>query len=294
MPVRSGNDRLLEYTQYPFAYPLNLHNRFMNQFWRLTLSSLTLTLSSLALAQGQTAPPNRQQDLYDRYYGVDPRRPAAKPPTKAARVPRQRPRVVQPLVEADRPMVAVSQPTAYRTTNVQIGARGGVLTPVLLDKNASFSAGTDFVGGVMLVLGSGWIQFQPEVNYSRTAFRSRFLGTGVRRAATDQVVVPMLARFSLGHAAGNQVYALVGPYSAYGTSTSLNGQKVRFDPDEQRLSYGAAAGVGVAIRTGPGHINLELRGRYQLSATNQAAFESRPSSIYTEATLSYLYPLGRR
>jgi hypothetical protein len=168
------------------------------------------------------------------------------------------------------------------------------LTPLLLDKNTSFSAGTDFVGGVMLVLGSGWMQFQPEVNYSRTAFRSRFLGTGIRRAATDQVVVPMLARFSLGRAAGNQVYTLVGPYGAYGTSTSLNGQKVRFDPDERRLSYGAAAGIGVAIRTGPGHINLELRGRYQLSATNQAVFESRPSSIYTEATLSYLYPLGRR
>lgn len=266
----------------------------MNQFWRLTLSSLTLTLSSLVLAQGQTAPSNRRQELYDRYYGVDAKRPAAKPPTKAAKVPRQRPRIVQESAEADRPVAVVRQPVAYRTTNVQIGARGGVLTPVLLDKNTSFSAGTDFVGGVMLVLGSGWVQFQPEVNYSRTAFRSRFLGTGVRRAATDQVVIPILARFSLGHAAGNQVYALVGPYGAYGTSTSLNGQKVRFDPDERRVSYGAAAGIGVAIRTGPGHINLELRGRYQLSATNQAVFESRPNSIYMEATLSYLYPLGRR
>ncbi len=294
MPVRSSNDRLLRYTYYPFAYPLNLHNRFMNQFWRLTLSSLTLTLSSLALAQGQTAPPNRQQDLYDRYYGTQSKVPVAKPSNMAAKTPRQRPRVVQPVVEADRPVAVVRQPIAYSATNVQIGARGGVLTPALLDRNTSFSAGTDFVGGVMLVLGSGWIQFQPEVNYSRTAFRSRFLGTGIRRAATDQVVIPMLARFSLGSAAGNQVYALVGPYGAYGTSTSLNGQKVRFDPDERRVSYGAAAGIGVAIRTGPGHINLDLRGRYQLSATNQAVFESRPSSIYTEATLSYLYPLGRR
>jgi len=266
----------------------------MNQFWRLTISSLTLTLSSLALAQGQTAPPNRQQDLYDRYYGTQSKTPVAKPSTKAAKATRQRPRVVRESVDTERPVAVVRQPVAYRATNIQIGARGGVLTPLLLDKNTSFSAGTDFVGGVMLVLGSGWMQFQPEVNYSRTAFRSRFLGTGIRRAATDQVVVPMLARFSLGRAAGNQVYALAGPYGAYGTSTSLNGQKVRFDPDERRLSYGAAAGIGVAIRTGPGHINLELRGRYQLSATNQAVFESRPSSIHTEATLSYLYPLGRR
>lgn len=104
----------------------------------------------------------------------------------------------------------------------------------------------------------------------------------------------MLARFSLGSSTGNQVYALVGPYGAYETSTSLNGLKVPFDLNEQRMSYGAAAGIGVAIRTGPGHIGLELRGRYQLSATNQAVFESRPSAIYSEATLSYLYPLGRR
>lgn len=266
----------------------------MNQFWRLTLSSVTLTLSSLAMVQGQTVPPNRQQELYDRYYGVDSKTTVARPVVRTQQASRQRTRVVPKPVDTDEAVVARVQPVVHQLTRVQLGARGGILTPALLDRNTSFSAGTDFVGGVMLVLGKGLLRFQPEVNYSRTAFRSRFLGTGIRRAATDQVVVPLLARFSLGPAAGNQVYAVAGPYGAYETSTSLNGLKVPFDPNERRMSYGAAAGIGVAIRTGPGHIGLEMRGRYQLSATSQTVFERRPSAIYTEATLSYLYPLGRR
>lgn len=186
------------------------------------------------------------------------------------------------------PVVHISE-----RTRVRIGARGGVLTPVLTGNNR-YSAGTDFIGGVMLVVGSGRVQFQPEVNYSRTAFRSRFLGNGIARSAVDQVVVPLLARLSFGPVTGTQVYINAGPYSAYETSNSVNGLKIPFDRDEQRLSYGAAAGVGLAVRTGPGHIGLDVRGRYQLTSTTPAGSEARSSALYTEATLSYLYPLGRR
>lgn len=269
----------------------------MNQFWRTNLSALLAAGLITGSVLGQTAPPNRQQALYDQYNGINHRSTAAKPTTTLTKPvarkphPESAPAVVVAAIPVDDAAQPVVQTTAR--TRIRIGARGGVLTPVLTGNNR-YSAGTDFIGGVMLVVGSGRVQFQPEVNYSRTALRNRFLGTGITRSAVDQVVVPLLARLSFGPVAGTQVYINAGPYSAYETSTSVNGLKIPFDRDEQRISYGAAVGLGLAVRTGPGHIGLDLRGRYQLTNTTPMGSESRSDAIYTEATLSYLYPLGRR
>jgi hypothetical protein len=268
----------------------------MNQFWRTNMSVLTITGLTTVSVLGQTAPPNRQQALYDQYNGINHKAVTARQPTKLAKPVAQRPRSestpVAPVSAI--PSEDAAQPVVQLTarTRIRIGARGGILTPVLIGNNR-YSAGTDFIGGVMLVVGSGRVQFQPEVNYSRTALRNRFLGTGVTRSAIDQVVVPLLARLSFGSVTGNQVYINAGPYSAYETSTSVNGLKIPFDRDEQRISYGAVVGLGLAIRTGPGHIGLDVRGRYQLTNRNPVGSEGRSDAVYTEATLSYLYPLGR-
>lgn len=300
----------------------------MNRLYLPLVTALTLLGLSGGGLMAQTTSPqsgtlatNRRQELYDQYYGIKrkstPHKPAnpipAKPtppppPVMAAKVPEPVPAPPVMSAKAPEPMAAppvndVDMATApERQTisgSIQIGVRGGLIYPIYLDRRNSVDPGTDFIGGLVLVAGRGRVQFQPEINYARSVVRIDVLNNSTVRTANDQVIVPLLLKFTSGHRDATHLFVNVGPYAAYVTSSSLNGLKVPLIANQGRLSAGAAAGLGAAFRLAPGHVSVELRGRYELTRHNEssgstALIGTTPRTLFTEATLSYVFPLGRR
>lgn len=243
------------------------------------------------------ASPNRQQELYDQYHGVS-RRPSSITPTPPAGQPVSRP-VSQPAAsapvdEAERP-VSLDTPTS----GVRIGIRGGVTYPAYVEKQLAVDPTAGFVGGFVFQFGRGTLSFQPELNYARYAGKTT-IGQGTVAESTinvaqDRFEVPLLLHIASGSVNGTRFFFNVGPYGAYASSASLNGQKVALDGSTGRFSVGAAAGVGAALKAGPGHVTLELRGLYQLGDTGNGGTVNTDSRLVnTQATVGYLFPLGGR
>lgn len=181
-----------------------------------------------------------------------------------------------------------------RTSGVRIGVRGGVTYPVYLEQEAGIDPTVGFVGGVVFNFGRGTLSFQPELNYARYGVKARnsFSNSTVNVAA-DVFEVPLLLKIASGSANSTRFFLNIGPYGAYASSASINGQKLSLDNLDGRFSFGAAAGVGAALKAGPGHLTVELRGQYLLGNTeSQLNTDSRV--INTQATLGYMIPLGGR
>ncbi len=245
--------------------------------------------------------PNRQQELYDQYHGVT-RKPGAEPvPSPSGTMSRTRPdRAERPA----RPAVAVSKPQQdapasadVSTSGVRIGLRGGVTYPVFLETIAGLDPGVGFTGGLVFQFGSGTLSFQPELNYTRNALKLRFMGgsgnESIVTGATDQLEIPLLLKLASGDATSNRFFVNLGPYVSYALNVSANGKTQSLDGADGRLGFGAAAGIGAALKTGPGHLTIELRGLYSLGDID-TGFNTESRVINTQATLGYIIPLGGR
>ncbi len=246
---------------------------------------------------------NRQQELYDEYHGI----------TKKPAMPTSAPAVVSTPVEAparteSRRKTSTSTPVesaemtsrpqridpagSPSASGVRIGLRGGVTYPFFTEKLVGVDPAVGFVGGLTFNFGAGKVSFQPELNYTRystkvTAFN--FTDT----EAIDALEVPLFLKFSSGTYAGNRFFLNVGPYAAYTLSTSTNGKKESLDGAKNRFGFGAAAGVGMALKAGPGHVTIEVRGLYPLGNTD-AGFSTDSKTIFGQGTLGYIFPLGGR
>lgn len=143
----------------------------------------------------------------------------------------------------------------------------------------------------MLNVGTGTISFQPEINYSRVSTRTASFG-GTVKSDIDRIELPLLLRLASGTVNSTRFFLNVGPYGAYASSASLNGQKFPLDGTRNRFSFGAAAGVGAALRAGPGHVTLELRGMYELGQVD-TGFNANARTILAQGTVGYMVPLGR-
>ncbi len=283
------------------SFVLTLLNRFTNlvhvkPYYYVLLLHLPL---HTCLAQATTSPkPNRRQELYDQYNSYSTK------PVSAAGVPvsvktdsimeTQQSSVSNPVLPpTDEPDENKRQPnTAVGRSGVRIGFRGGVTYPAFTDIRPTSTPGLGFVGGITLTLGKGVVSFQPEVNYTRYTVKNNSV-FGANRQAVDNVEVPLLLKIATGTYAGNRFFINIGPYARYTTSTSIDGKKVDVSNTKGRFGFGAAAGIGVALKAGPGHLTIEGRGLYLLSGTN-GGLPTDSNTILGQATLGYLLPLGSR
>ncbi len=203
-----------------------------------------------------------------------------------------------------KPAIAVSKPERAApasaepsTSGVRIGLRGGVTYPVFLETVTGRDPALGFTGGIVFQFGSGALSFQPEINYTRNAQKGVFDdGFGNRTnltGALDEVEIPLLLKIASGDVNSNRFFINIGPYASYALNVSVNGKTQSLDGVDGRLGFGAAAGIGAALKAGPGHLTVELRGLYSLGDIDNG-FNTDSKMIGTQATLGYIIPLGGR
>lgn len=245
-------------------------------------------------AAPEAASPNRRQELYDQYHGFvkkpGPLAPATPAPTeREASRPASQSVPLEPVSRIERPLSS-----DMNASGVRIGIRGGATLPVYLETVTGTEPVVSFVGGFVVQFGRGTVSFQPELNYARYAVKSAEPFDNVFiSVATDRFEVPLLLKIASGSVNSSRFFVNVGPYGAYASSSSVNGQKLSLDGAGGRLSYGAAAGVGTALKVGMGHVTLELRGLYELGTTDNG-INTDSKTILSQATVGYMFPLGGR
>lgn len=290
----------------------------------MKIQSLLLTLFALtpALSMAQTKPTgktspglsvtpaksttttntNRQQELYDQYHGVTPRPTSAPTPTSGSMSRTQPDKPAQPdrnarTAQPAKPEQAAPASSDDSPAGIRIGLRGGVTYPVYLEELTGLDPAIGFVGGIVFQFGSGGIAFQPEINYTRYAYKQvSDNGPGGKISSTgaaDRVEIPLLFKIATADASSTRFFINVGPYASYLLSTSTNGKTDSLDGTKGRFGFGAAAGIGAAIKAGPGHVTVEVRGLYSLGDIDNG-FNTDSQTIATQATIGYLIPLGGR
>jgi len=203
------------------------------------------------------------------------------------------PKPVPPRTE---PALVTKNPSAVArpVSRYQIGVRAGITYPIYTGTLDGVTAMTGFAGGITLLVGTGRLAFQPELNYTRYAARNVSALGNRLVGASDVVDIPLLLKISSGTINGNRFFLNVGPYLAYISSTSLNGKKTSLDgTGADRFSSGFAAGAGMAIKAGPGHMTAELRGYLPFGDNNQP-FTGTLLTIPLQITVGYTFPLGPR
>ena len=280
---------------------LPLLNRFANLVRMKSCSYalfLFLPLHTCLAQAPATQTPNRRQELYDQYnsYSTKPVSTTGAPVSVSTDsiMEAQQSSVSKPVVPpSNEPNEDQWQPnTAVGRSGVRIGFRGGVTYPAFTDIRPTSAPGLGFVGGITLTLGQGIVSFQPEVNYSRYTVRNNSV-FGANTQAVDKVEVPLFLKIATGTYAGNRFFVNVGPYGSYAASTSIDGKKVAISNAKGRFGFGVAAGIGVALKAGPGHITIEGRGLYSPGNT-ESSLPINSNTILGQATLGYILPLGSR
>ena len=260
----------------------------------MSATSSTTRTSSTTVSPGSA---NRQQELYDQYHGIT-KKPAATAtpvttpaPTRTETTQRQttEPVRTQPVATSShsQPMDATGS-----TSGVRIGIRGGVTSSFFTKDQPGVKANIGFTGGITFNFGGGTFSFQPEVNYTRYSYKVSS-GFGSNTGALDELEVPLFLKISSGTYAGNRFFVNVGPYASYLASISTDGKKESLDGVKGRFGFGAAAGIGAALKAGPGHATIEARGLYPLGDTD-GGFSTDANTILGQATVGYIFPLGGR
>ncbi|UFH54914.1 porin family protein [Spirosoma sp. KNUC1025] len=262
--------------------------------------SFAQSSSTTATQPMSTTSTNRMQDLYDQYHGV------SKKPATTTSTPTSAPAAVStPAPPARRASeynnpqpVATSRPKSAdadaNMSGVRVGIRGGITNTFFTEEQSLIKSDIGYVGGLTFNFGAGTFSFQPEVNYARYGLKVNddFTGVSVKGAA-DVIEVPLLLKLSTGTYAGHRFFINIGPYGSYLAGVSANGKKVPIDDSISRFGFGAAAGIGVALKAGPGHVTLEGRGLYSFGDT-QDGFSTDSRAIRSQLTVGYVFPLGSR
>lgn len=266
--------------------------------------ALTLLPVGLSIAQSTSTTPtstttsgstNRLQDLYDEHHGITKKTGSTTgaPSEKPARTKSERKTDESPANESTVGVSLSNQSSRDGSlSRTRIGIRGGVTYPFFLEKAVGVDPAPGFVGGLTFNFGSGKVSFQPEVNYTRYTRKIDAFGFSTKQGA-DVLEVPLFLKISSGTYAGSRFFVNVGPYASYALSASEDGKKVSLNGEKGRFGFGAAAGVGAAIKAGPGHVTVEVRGLYPLGNTDNG-FSTDSKTIFGQGTLGYIFPLGGR
>lgn len=267
----------------------------LHLFFTLNLLTLSYCLAQTRPANKSTTPAttpantNRLQQLYDEHHGIT-KKPAATAPATS------RPKPQAGTSVTPQPAPTVSQKPDLRIngkpSGTRIGLRAGVTYPFFTELQTGIDPAIGFVGGVAFTFGARTVAFQPEINYTRysqkvTAFN--FTST----ESFDVLEVPLFLKLSSGSYAGSRFFLNIGPYAAYAMSESVDGKAMSLNGTKGRLGFGAGAGVGAAVKAGPGHITLEVRGLYPLGDTYNG-FSTDSKTIFGQGTVGYIVPLGGR
>lgn len=258
----------------------------------LTTGSLFAQTSGTATKPTATTSTNRQQELYDQYHGITKKTATTAPVVTPAATPSQSQRQTsgysntQPTVSSTQRVSLGPDPS-----RVRIGVRGGVTYSIFTEKQPLIDPSIGFVGGVVLNFGAGTLSFQPEVNYARYGLKVPDFGGVKLTGAFDQIEVPLFLKIASGSYDGNRFFVNVGPYGSYLASVSTNGKKESLDGVKGRFGYGAAAGIGAALKAGPGHVTIEVRGMYSFGDTD-TGFATDSKTILTQGAVGYSFPLG--
>lgn len=251
-------------------------------------------ISGTTTTPTSTTSTNRQQELYDQYHGYNKKNTRAAPATTPAPVPQRR------ASNYSNTQITTTTGRSQRgssegnTNGLRIGVRGGVTYEQFTEQHPVFDPTLGFVGGLTFNLGGGTFSFQPEVNYARYSVKITEPFSGARiTSAGDHIEIPLFLKISTGSYTGHRFFVNIGPYGSYLVSASSGGKKLQVDGLSNRFSFGAAAGIGAALKAGPGHVIIEARGLYELSNTNNG-FNSNYKQVLTQGTIGYSFPLGGR
>ena len=265
----------------------------MHSLKALSCFSALMALSA-SLTFGQSTKPNRQQELYDEHNGVKTKTKTFTPETTdSQRNKSQRSRDEDEKRAAEKMAEATDISSDGNISNVRIGIRGGVTYPVYTQKSAFVKPNIGFVGGLTFNFGHQTLSFQPEINYTRYAFKIDDGFGFVSSQARDVLEVPLFLKIASGTYAGNRFFLNVGPYASYVASISSEGKKGDLSQAKGRFGFGAAAGVGTALKAGPGHVTIEVRGLYPLGDFDNG-FSTNANIIYGQAAVGYIFPFGGR
>lgn len=266
-------------------------------FLMLVTNAVLAQTGSTVSKPTSTTSTNRQQELYDQYHGVSKKTatttatPVNTPAATTTQPQRQTSDYgnTQSATASSRPQ----QTSAYGSpSGVRIGVRGGVTYAFYTENQPLIKPDVGFVGGLTFNFGTGAVSFQPEINYARYGVKTDALGYSIK-AAVDVIEVPLLLKLASGSYLGNRFFVNVGPYGSYVASASVNGQKEPLQDEKGRFGFGAALGVGAALKAGPGHVTVEARGLYALGDTDNG-FNTDSKVIRSQLTLGYVFPLGSR
>lgn len=238
---------------------------------------------------------NRQQELYDQYHGITKKPAASAPATAPVRTETTIRQTTEPTdnqstTTASRPVRIDSE--SSNMSGTRIGFRGGVTQFIFTESQPGLDPVLGFVGGVTFNIGGGTLSFQPEINYARYSTKATSFGF-TQKGAVDVFEVPLFLKISSGTYAGNRFFVNIGPSALYTASASIDGKKISLDGTKGRFGFGAAAGVGAAMKAGPGHVTIEVRGTYPLGDT-EAGFSTDSNVIFGQAAVGYVFPLGGR
>ena len=265
----------------------------------LTISSAFAQTSGTATKPAATTSTNRQQELYDQYHGVTKKTTSTTTPTTSpAATPVQPQRQASSSYGSTQPAATDARSqrvsTDASTSGVRIGVRGGVTKIFYLENQPFVKSTIGFVGGLTFNFGTGTVSFQPEVNYARYSAKLKDNSLGLDlKGDVDVIEVPLLLKISSGSYAGSRFFVNLGPYGSYLASRSTNGKKESLAGEKGRFGYGAAAGVGAALKAGPGHVIVEVRGMYPFGDT-ESGFSTDAKTILSQGTVGYSFPLGGR
>ena len=247
-----------------------------------------------------TVTSNRRQELYDQYHSYSNKAGNSSNTSSgtstnnstATNSPVNNPNASSTTAKVDEPRQPMS-PEGSPLSKFRIGIRGGVTYPVFLEKPAGvgIDPALGFVGGVTFNFGTGTLSFQPEINYVRDSYKLSVVNFS-STYAFDQIQVPLLLKISSGSYAGSRFFVNVGPYASYLISASVDGKKYSVSGDKGRFGFGGALGIGAAVKAGPGHVTIEVRGLYPLGDTD-GGFSTDSRTIFGQGTLGYIFPLGR-
>lgn len=272
-------------------------------FLLLITNSVLAQTGSTVTKPTATTSTNRQQELYDQYHGVTKKATTATTtPTNAPAAPSTQPQRRASDYGSTQSTTVSSrsqQTSAYGSpSGVRIGVRGGVTYAFFTEEQPLIKPAVGFVGGLTFNFGAGAVSFQPEINYARYSVKADAFGSS-NKGAGDVIEVPLLLKIASGSYLGNRFFVNVGPYGSYYASESVNGQKISLDGAKGRFGFGAALGIGAALKAGPGHVTVEVRGLYRLGDTEKGFntdnnLNINGQVINSQLTLGYSFPLGGR
>lgn len=182
-----------------------------------------------------------------------------------------------------------------------LGVKASGNHSLLINKTLPVELGLapEYDGGLVFNFSLGNVlSLQPEILYSRNSLVTYSRG-GDLKTTTSSIDVPVLFRFSFGNK--TQFFINAGGAARYALETKeryAGGMEQTTDYEgqdfDQRTTYGAAGGMGIALNSYGGQFFIEARGYYPMGSFRDGWLEgSENRRLNVGLSLGYLARFGR-